>query len=104
MDASLKILNISCLQEHEEILQNELEPLLLCDVLFEEGALDILDHDKVTDKKNIQKQIKQFINIVKEDRNNCFCIFLCILQEMKYDCILRELKGSAQEVVDKGMF
>ena len=102
LDASLKSLSISCLQECERVLQDELDPLFLCDLLFEEGAVDILDHDKVTEKRlSLKERINDLLDVVKKDRNNCFYIFLCILQEWKYDCILEKLKGSY--VVGQGM-
>lgn len=57
MSPRLRGLRITCLQEHSELLHNELEPLYLCDLLFEERAITILAHDKITEVKQRQKQI-----------------------------------------------
>lgn len=82
----LTFLTTSCLQEHECTLYDELEPIVVCDLLFEEGAMNVLDHDIITETKQRQQQIKKLIEKVKENKNDCFHFFLSILQE-KYKSI-----------------
>ena len=103
MDTSLRTVNISCLQEHEEVLQDELEPVYICDLLFEERAVDIPDHDRVTEARHRQKQIKHLLDTVKENKNDCFHFFLYILQKEESESILQELKRSPSGAVGTGV-
>ncbi|XP_078324280.1 uncharacterized protein LOC111123198 isoform X2 [Crassostrea virginica] len=99
LDTSLRTVNISCLQEHEEVLQDELEPVYICDLLFEERAVDIPDHDRVTEARHRQKQIKHLLDTVKENKNDCFHFFLYILQKEESESILQEFKTSPSGAV-----
>lgn len=80
MPASFSQLNISCLQEYEGILLKELDPLEISDLLFEEEAIDIVDHDQITETAIRLEQTKCLIDTVKENRNDCFHFFLFTLQ------------------------
>lgn len=81
MIGSRTSLTTSCLQEHEHTLYDELEPIAVCDLLFEEGAVNIPDHDIITETNQRQKQIKILLEKVKENKKDCFHLFLYILQE-----------------------
>lgn len=97
-------LKTSCLQEHEEFLNEELEPLDICDLLFEERAMEISAHDKITETSKRQKQMKYLLETVNENENDCFYLFLYILQKEGYESILEELKKSTPGAVGAGMF
>ena len=103
MDTSLRTVNISCLKEHEEVLKNELEPLYVCDLLFEERAVDILNHDRVTEARHRQNQIKHLLDTLMENENDCFHFFLYILQKEDSESILQELKRSPSGAVGTGV-
>lgn len=103
MDSSLRTVNISCLQEHEDELQDELDSVYMCDLLFEERAVDIPDHDRVTEARHRQKQIKHLLDTVKENKNDCFHFFLYILQKEESESILQELKRSPSGAVGTGV-
>lgn len=100
---SLQSLTISCLKKHKNFLRDELEPLDICDFLFEERALEILDHDKITEKRRRKKQIKRLLKTVKRDENYCFHFFLYILQKEEYKYVLEELERPASEAIRAGM-
>lgn len=97
-------LRTPCLQEHEEFLNEELEPLDISDLLFEEGAMEISAHDKITETSRRQKQMKYLLETVNGNENDCFHFFLYILQKEGYESILDELKKSAPGAVGAGMF
>lgn len=104
LSSNLRELEITCLQEHSEVLHNELDPLYLCDLLFEERAITILAHDKITEVKQRQKQIKYLLRTVVENENNCFHFFLYILQREDYKHIREKLEKSAPRAENAGMF
>lgn len=99
----LTLLTTSCLEEHKDFLYDELEPIVVCDHLFEEGAVNILAHDFITETKERQKQIKRLIEKVKENKNDCFHFFLYILKNNEYENIRNELENSPLEAVREGM-
>lgn len=86
------------------MFHDELEPLYLCDLLFEERALELLVHDKITGKKQRQKQIKHLLETVKENKNDCFHFFLYILQKEEYMSVLEELKKPGSKHIRSGKF
>ena len=96
-------LDISCLQEHSDIIRNELDALYICDKLFEEMAVTFIDHDKITEAKHRRKQMDSLLNTVKENKHNCFNVFLFILQTEEYHSVLCVLKGSGSETRKKGV-
>ena len=96
-------LDISCLQEHSDIIRNELDALYICDKLFEEMAVTFIDHDKITEAKQRRKQMDSLLNTVKENKDDCFNVFLFILQTEEYHSVLCELKGSSSETRKKGV-
>lgn len=104
MPSELRGLDIKCLQEHSELLHNELDPLYLCDLLFEERAITILAHDKITEVKQRQKQIRYLLGTVIENENDCFHFFLYILQREDYKYIRETLERHASEAGNVGMF
>lgn len=104
MSPSLQPLTLSCLKEHEQFLREELEPLDICDFLFEERALEILDHDKITENGRREKQIKRLLETVERNENYCFHLFLYILQKEEYKYVLEELERPASETIGAGMF
>ena len=96
-------LDISCLQEHSDIIRNELDALYISDKLFEEMAVTFIDHDKITEAKQRRKQMDSLLNTVKENKHDCFNVFLFILQTEEYHSVLCELKGSDSETIKKGV-
>lgn len=104
MSPKLKGLETTCLQKHREVLHNELDPLYLCDLLFEERAITILEHDKITEVKHRQKQIEYLLEKVIENENDCFHFFLYILEREDYKCIREILERPASRTTNVGMF
>lgn len=105
LPTNLRSLEISCLQEHEEVLNDELDPFDHSDLLFEERAMEIIAHDKITESGLRSKQIKRLLKTIKENRNDCFHFFLHILQKEEYNYILEKLcDRPAPKVGTSGMF
>lgn len=100
---SLTSLTTSCLQEHEKGLCDELEPIVVCDLLFEEEAINIFDHDIITETKQRQKQITRLIEHLKENKKDCFHYFLYILQKEEFKTIRKMLENPHSNAVGKGM-
>ena len=96
LDARFEGLNISCLDEHQKQLEEMLEPLDLSDVLFEVGALDIFEHDRITEDECRKYQVIQLLNALKENKNDCFYWFQWCLKEENNNSII-ELLRSAPE-------
>lgn len=74
----------------------------ICDLLLEERAVDIVDHDKITETKRRRKQSQRLMKILEENNNDCFHYFLHILYEKKYATILKKLESPAIRAVDDG--
>lgn len=100
---SRRCLTTSCLERYEDFLYDELEPLDICDFLFEERAVDIPSHDKITEPTQRRKQIECLLKTVKENQNDCFYFFLYILQREGYNYICQELE-KRRTPVRFGMF
>lgn len=100
--SSLSCLAPSCLQERRSDLCRELEPLRICDLLLEERAVDIVDHDKITETKGRRNQSQRLIEILEENNNDCFHYFLHILYEKNYATILKILESPTVRSVDDG--
>lgn len=100
----LKLLKPQCLQDHEDVLYADLDPFDVCDFLFEEKAIQIPVHDKITEKTNLKKQIKYLLETLNENENDCFYFFLHILENMEYNDILKELADNVPGTVKDGMF
>lgn len=98
LSPSLRCLKISCLEQRREVLLEELEPLGLCDVLLEEGAIKILHHDKIMEIDKREKQIKYLLDYIKENKNDCFQAFLYTLQKENYEVICKELERPVSKV------
>lgn len=104
MSPRLRCLKISCLKQHKEVLLEELEPLGLCDILLEQGAIEILHHDKIMEIDQREKQIEYLLDTIIENKNDCFQAFLYTLQKENYEVICKELERPESKVVAAGMF
>lgn len=103
MKPSLRCLTISCLKEFEDLLYDELEPVDICDVLFEESAVDIPSHDKITEPTRRRKQTECLLKTVKENKHDCFHFFLYIVQEM-FPFVCQELEERIPSPIEVGMY
>ncbi|XP_078339927.1 uncharacterized protein LOC111110586 isoform X5 [Crassostrea virginica] len=99
LDTALQSLNVSCLQEHQQLLKNELDPLYLSDLLFEERAIELFEHDKVTEESRCNKQTPLLLGIVNENKNECFHFFLHILLNRDYKHIIKKIVEPVEESV-----
>ncbi|XP_052678854.1 uncharacterized protein LOC128159711 isoform X2 [Crassostrea angulata] len=102
LSPKLKGLETTCLQKHRKVLHNELDPLYLCDLLFEERAITILEHDEITEVKLRQKQITYLLETVIKNKNDCFHFFLYILEREDYKCIREILERPASRATNVG--
>lgn len=76
-------------------MYEELEPTHIADLLFEERAVDIFAHDKITESPRRRNQIKYLLETLRENGNECFHFFLFILQEnIEYRYICDKLQNS----------
>lgn len=96
-------LNISWLQENEEVIIQELDPLYVCDLLFEDRAIEIIKHDTITELKLRKEQVRNLLKTVKENKNDCFHFFLYILQNV-YNSIGKKDEKSVQAAITTGIF
>lgn len=103
MKPSLRCLTISRLEEFEDLLYDELEPVDICDVLFEESAVDIPSHDKITDPTRRRKQTECLLKTVKENKHDCFHFFLYIVQEI-FPFVCQELEERIPSPIEVGMY
>lgn len=85
------------------MLYNELEPWYFCDLLFEESAIEIPAHDKITETRTRVKQIKYLLETVEENKNDCFHFFLNILQREEFRFIRNVLEEDASGIRGAGM-
>lgn len=104
MDARFEGLNISCLEEHQEQLEEMLEPLDLSDNLFEEGALDILEHDRITEDESRRNQVSYLLDAVKKDKNDCFHWFQFCLKKENNTPIIELLRSASETVLKRKLF
>lgn len=81
----LKRLSTSCLQERKKYLLDELEPIYICDFLFEEKAIEIMTHDNITEKEKRQQQVEDLLQTLQENENACFHYFLYIIEKNKFN-------------------
>lgn len=101
---SLQRLEISCIQEHEDVLHDELDPSDHSDLLFEERAIEIIAHDQITESDLRSKQTGYLLKTIKENKNDCFHFFLYILQKEEYEYILQKLcERPAPKIESSGM-
>lgn len=96
-------LNISWLQENEEVIIQELDHLYVCDLLFEDRAIEIIEHDTITELKFRKEQARNLLKTVKENKNDCFHFFLYILQNV-YNSIGKKDEKSVQAAITTGIF
>lgn len=105
MPEQLGCLRGECLQGNEEFLLDELEPIELCDILLEERAIEIMIHDKITETGERRQQAKDLLQVLQENKNDCFHYFLHIIQNKEYKDIRCQLENpSASEAARDGMF
>lgn len=93
----LKSLKVSCLQDHEGVIYDELDATGICDHLFEERAMDIPTHDRITETSSRTKQIRYLLETLKENKNDCFYFFLYILEREGFHVILNKIEKFPKE-------
>lgn len=91
MSFHLKRLSTSCLQEQEEFLLDELEPIDICDFLLEERAIEIMTHDKITETGQRRQQVKDLLQTLQQNENDCFHYFLYIIEKNEFKAIFNVL-------------
>ena len=96
LDARFEDLHISCLDKHQKQLEEMLEPLDLSDVLFEVGALDIFEHDRITEDECRKNQVIHLLNVLKEDKKDCFYWFKWRLKEENNNSIIDLLRSASE--------
>lgn len=79
-------------------MYNELDVNDICDHLFEERAMDIPTHDRITETSSRKKQIRYLLETLKENKNDCFYFFLYILQTEEFHLILDKLGKFSEEI------
>lgn len=84
-------------------MYDELEPVDICDVLFEESAVDVPSHDKITEQTCRRKQTEYLLKTVKENKHDCFHFFLYIIQEM-FPFVCQELEKRTPTTIEVGKF
>lgn len=105
MSPYLERLSTSCLQEKKIILLDKLEPLNICDFLFEEKAIDIMTHDKLTETGKRRQQVKDLLQTLQENKNNCFHYFLYIIEKNEFNDIRNVLENTSHsEDVRDGIY
>lgn len=74
--------NISWLQEQETVLIEHLDPLYVSDLLFEDRAIEIFEHDTITEFEYRNQQVRSLLETVKKNKNDCFHFFLYIYKNV----------------------
>lgn len=101
MSPNLRSLTTTCLTEHEQFLYDELEPLYITDLLFEEKAVTILAHDEITETICRENQTKNLLKTLMANNRDCLHFFLYIIQEKKqFQYICKRLENPANVYVD----
>lgn len=90
----LKRLSTSCLQEQKKYLLNELEPIDICDFLFEEKAIEIMTHDSITEREKRRQQVEDLLQTLQENKNDCFHYFLYIIEKNEFNDIRNVLENT----------
>lgn len=103
LKSKLRCLTTACLKKYEDFFYDELEPVDICDVLFEESAVDIPSHDKITESTLRRKQIEYLLKTVKENKHDCFHFFLYTIQEI-LPFVCQELEKRTPSIIEVGMF
>lgn len=104
LETSLCCLTISCLERNEDFMYEDLEPLDICDFLFEEGAVDIPSHDRITERSQRRTQIQYLLETVQGNEHYCFRFFLYILHREGYTDVCQRLVNRTSSRVEVGMF
>lgn len=101
MSPNLRSLTTTCLTEHEIFLYDELEPLYITDLLFEEKAVTISAHDEITETICRENQTKNLLKTLMENDRDCLHFFLYKIQEKKqFQYICKRLENPANVDVD----
>lgn len=101
----LNCLSPSCLQEQKEFLLDELEPIDLCELLLEEKVIEIMTHDKITETGEGRQQIKDLLQTLQQNENDCFHYFLYIIEKNEFKDIRNELASqSVLEAAREGIY
>lgn len=74
----------------------QLDPIHVCDLLFEDRAIEIIEHDTITEFESRNQQVRSLLETVKENKNDCFHSFLYTLQN--------EYRESVQAAITAGIF
>lgn len=98
----LKRLSTRCLQEQKKYLLDELEPIDICDFLFEEKAIEIMTHDNITETAKRRQQVEDLLQTLQENKNDCFHYFLYIIEKNKFNDIrnVLERRFNSEDVRD----
>lgn len=99
LKSKLRCLTTACLKKYEDVLYDELEPVEICDVLFEESAVDIPSHDKITEQTLRRKQIEYLLNTAMENKHDCFHFFLYTIQEL-FPFVCQELEKRTPSTIE----
>lgn len=101
MSPNLRSLTTTCLTEHEQFLYDELEPLYITDLLFEEKAVTILAHNEITETICRENQTKNLLKTLMANNRDCLHFFLYIIQKKKqFQYICKRLENPANVYVD----
>lgn len=84
----------SCIRGQKKFLLDELEPIDICDFLFEEKAIDIMTHDKITETEKRRQQVEDLLQTLQENKNDCFHYFLYIIEKNEFNDIRNVLGGT----------
>lgn len=99
LSPNLKRLSTWCLQEQKKYLLDELEPINICDFLFEEKAIEIMTHDNITETAKRRQQVEDLLQTLQENKNDCFHYFLYIIEKNELNDI-RNVLGSTLHAED----
>lgn len=105
LSPQLKRLSTSCLQEQKELLLDELEPIDFCDFLLEEKAIEIMTHDRITETEERRQQVKDLLQTLQKNENDCFHYFLYIIEKNEFNDIRNVLESPfALKAVRDGIY
>lgn len=101
MSPNLRSLTTTCLKEYETFLYDELEPLHITDLLFEERAVTISAHDTITETICREHQTRHLLKTVMENNRDCLHFFLYVIQSKKeFQYICKKLENPANASVN----
>lgn len=77
-------------------MSEELDPLYVSDLLFEDRGIEIIEHDTITEFETRNQQFRTLLETVKENKNDCFHFFLYTIQ--------KQYSESVQAAITAGIF